>query len=261
MSAHSGRVSRPRCMPRRSPRAIFLCRVSPSSSRTNRVSPPRRYVKYRAPSSREKNIWRPVCRAASCSSVSGMPSPVGQGRGKSIRRRWRSSTIRSGPKARQQADNRFSISPPDRAVHTSTRAPGAVWAHFSWTHRAMPDRCRGWASASVGGEGDDHCAVSPAAALLHHAGCRFRAEGSRRAGEQHGTAPQGRRHGQGTQHSVFYPVGRVGDGQLCAAGHLAKRRCGGDHQLHRRTPLRDHDVRGTILLYFMRGVGYLCPFP
>ena len=109
MSAHSGRVSRPRCMPRRSPRAIFLCRVSPSSSRTNRVSPPRRYVKYRAPSSREKNIWRPVCRAASCSSVSGMPSPVGQGRGKSIRRRWRSSTIRSGPKARQQADNRFSI--------------------------------------------------------------------------------------------------------------------------------------------------------
>ena len=111
-----------------------------------------------------------------------------------------------------------------------------------------------------GGEGNDHCAVSPAAALLHHAGCRFRAEGSRRAGEQHGTAPQGRRHGQGTQHSVFYPVGRVGDGQLCAAGHLAKRRCGGDHQLHRRTPLRDHDVRGTILLYFMRGVGYLCPF-
>ena len=31
-------------------------------------------------------------------------------------------------------------------------------------------------------------------ALLHHAGCRFQAEGSRRAGEQHGTAPQGRRH-------------------------------------------------------------------
>ncbi len=123
--------------------------------------------------------------------------------------------------------------------------------------RGPTGRCRTGAGLGqrlrqfCGGEGDDHCAVSPAAALLHHAGCRFRAEGFRRAGEQHGTAPQGRRHGQGTQRSVFYPVGRVGDGQLWPQAIWRSGGAAAIIQLHRRTPLRDHDVRGTILLYFI----------
>lgn len=107
---------------------------------------------YRAQSGSEKKILRPRASACSCSCVSGRPSPVGHGIGKSIRVRSTRTASRSAPQRPVHASSRPRRSPPESAVPTTTAARSTSDAYTSDTSSRRPAVSSARSSAPASGK-------------------------------------------------------------------------------------------------------------